>query len=158
MTTWLLYPDLWFSGRAGFRNLDPSDGGWFLNPMLTVYGKPFGAKRSEGETIFLCHHWNLPRQVIVWMLQCNYVYQKKLICKTIQQIVFRIMIFVVRFKRCYQTSPKRDTFLKAFAKLLFSFLYRNYPAIQVIHKIHPAYMRLQFFNSTLDILCTIQCT
>ena len=35
-TTWLLYPDPCFSGRAGFRNLDPSDGGWFLNPMLTV--------------------------------------------------------------------------------------------------------------------------
>ena len=25
-----------FPGRAGFRNLDPSDVGWFLNPMLTV--------------------------------------------------------------------------------------------------------------------------
>ena len=37
MTTWLLYPDPCFSGRAGFRNLDPSDGGWFLNPMLTVF-------------------------------------------------------------------------------------------------------------------------
>ena len=36
VTTWLLYPDPCFSGRAGFRNLDPSDGGWFLNPMLTV--------------------------------------------------------------------------------------------------------------------------
>ena len=32
-------PDPCFSGRPGFRNLDPSDGGWFLNPMLTVFIK-----------------------------------------------------------------------------------------------------------------------
>ena len=36
-TTWLLYPDSGFSGRAGFSDLDPSDGGWSLNPMGTVY-------------------------------------------------------------------------------------------------------------------------
>merc|ERR1711884_447403 len=46
-TTWFLYPDPRFSGRAGFRNLDPSDGGWFLNPMLTVF-LIHSLKKSEG--------------------------------------------------------------------------------------------------------------
>ena len=35
-TTWPLYPDPCFSGRAGFSDLDPSDGGWSQNPMVTV--------------------------------------------------------------------------------------------------------------------------
>ena len=36
MTTKWLNPDPCFSGRAGFSNLDSSNGGWFQNPMLTV--------------------------------------------------------------------------------------------------------------------------
>ena len=32
----MLYPDSGFSGRAGFSDLDPFDGGWLLNPMGTV--------------------------------------------------------------------------------------------------------------------------
>ena len=32
-TPWSLYPDSCFSGRAGFNDLDPSDGGWSQNPI-----------------------------------------------------------------------------------------------------------------------------
>ena len=31
-----LYPDSGFSGRAGFSDLNPSDGGWSQNPMAGV--------------------------------------------------------------------------------------------------------------------------
>ena len=43
-TTWSLYPDSCFSGRAGFSDLDPSDGGWSQNPMVTVYSDQVVAK------------------------------------------------------------------------------------------------------------------
>ena len=59
--TWLLYPDPWFSGRAGFRNLDPSDGRWFLNPMLTVVELLFPPFPTKTERVIeACSQFSVP--------------------------------------------------------------------------------------------------
>ena len=60
----MLYPDSGFSGRAGFKDLDPSDGGWSLYPMGTVL------------SFYMDHYWNyvclMKSQTIQKMVPVSY--------------------------------------------------------------------------------------